>query len=216
MAAQYERTHYFSYLTYGLSIEAMFNTNRYAHFDMVRSYNPFYYTLNGYDRFTDTYGISNINEATATEYLSYEPGEKKVNSSFYLQSILNYSRKFNQKHGLSGLLVFMMREYLDANAEELQLSLPFRNIGVSGRATYSFDNRYFAEFNFGYNGSERFHQSRRYGFFPSAGLAWSVSNEKFFESARDVVSNFRLRATYGMVGNDAIGSPEDKIGRAHV
>lgn len=211
MAAQLELKHNFSYLTEGLSIEAMFNTNRYAYFDMVRAYNPFYYTLNGYDRFTDTYGISNVNEATATEYLSYEPGIKTVNSSFYLQSIVNYNRNFNQKHGISGLVVFMMREYLDANAEELQLSLPFRNLGLSGRATYSFDNRYFAEFNFGYNGSERFHQSRRYGFFPSAGLAWSVSNEKFFAPARDVVSNFRLRATYGFVGNDAIGSPEDRF-----
>src|SRR3546814_10392112 len=81
MAAQIELKHDFSYLTEGLSIEAMFNTNRYAHFDMVRSYNHFYYTLNGYDRFTDTYGISNLNEATATEYLSYEPGETKANSS---------------------------------------------------------------------------------------------------------------------------------------
>ncbi|HWK58547.1 MAG TPA: TonB-dependent receptor [Parapedobacter sp.] len=211
MAAQLELKHDFSYLTEGLSIEAMFNTNRYAYFDMVRAYNPFYYTLNGYDRFTDTYGISNVNEATATEYLSYEPGVKTVNSSFYLQSIVNYNRNFNQKHGISGLLVFMMREYLDANAEELQLSLPFRNLGLSGRATYSFDNRYFAEFNFGYNGSERFHQSRRYGFFPSAGLAWSLSNEKFFAPARDVVSNLRLRATYGFVGNDAIGSPQDRF-----
>ncbi|MBE8721990.1 SusC/RagA family TonB-linked outer membrane protein [Sphingobacterium pedocola] len=211
MAAQVELKHDFSYLTEGLSIETMFNTNRYAYFDMLRSYEPFYYTLNGYDQFTDTYYTSHVNPATSTEYLSYEPGAKTVNSSFYLQSILNYNRRINEKHGVSGLLVFMMREYLDANADDLQLSLPFRNLGVSGRTTYSFDNRYFAEFNFGYNGSERFHQSKRYGFFPSAGLAWSVSNEKFFEPIKDVITNLRLRTTYGMVGNDAIGSPQDRF-----
>ncbi|MGN7786397.1 SusC/RagA family TonB-linked outer membrane protein [Niabella sp. 22666] len=211
MAAQLELKHDFSYLTEGLSFEAMMNTNRYAYFDMLRSYNPFYYTLNGYDKFTNTYGISNLNPATATEYLSYEPGDKIVNSTFYMQSMLNYKRTFNEKHGLSGLLVFMMREYLNANAADLQLSLPFRNLGVSGRGTYSYDNKYFLEFNFGYNGSERFHKSKRFGFFPSAGMAWTVSNEKFFEPLKDVISSLRLRATYGYVGNDAIGSPQDRF-----
>lgn len=211
MAAQLELKHDFSYLTEGLTIETRLNTSRYAYFDMSRQYNPFYYTLNGYDQFTGHYGISNINEATATEYLNFEPGPRIVNSTIDLQSILNYSRTFKNKHGVNGLLVFLMREYLDANAADLQLSLPFRNIGLSGRATYSFDSRYYAEFNFGYNGSERFHESRRFGFFPSAGLAWSVSNEKFFEPLTNAVSNLRLRGTYGIVGNDAIGSPQDRF-----
>ncbi|RYY19264.1 MAG: SusC/RagA family TonB-linked outer membrane protein, partial [Chitinophagaceae bacterium] len=175
MSAQLELKHDLKYLTEGLSISAMMNTNRYAHFDMSRAYNPFFYTLNGYDRFNDTYGISNVNEATATEYLNYQPGSKNVNSAFYLQSILNYNRTFGEKHGISGLLVYMMRQQLDANAADLQLSLPSRNLGLSGRATYAYDSRYFAEFNFGYNGSERFHDSQRFGFFPSAGLAWSIS-----------------------------------------
>src|SRR5690606_37632612 len=78
-------------------------------------------------------------------------------------------------------------------------------------ASYSFDDRYFAEFNFGYNGSERFHESYRYGFFPSAGLAWSISNEKFFAPMRNVISNLRVRGTYGLVGQDAIGSAKDRF-----
>ncbi|RZM30408.1 MAG: TonB-dependent receptor [Pedobacter sp.] len=211
MSAQLELKHDLNYLTEGLSVSAMMNTNRYGRFDVVRAYNPFFYTLNGYDRFTDTYGISNVNEATATEYLNYLPGYRNLNSTFYLQSILNYNRTFGGKHGISGLLVYMMREHLESNAEDVQLSLPFRNLGLSGRATYSYDSRYFAEFNFGYNGSERFHDSRRYGFFPSAGLAWSISNEKFFASLKETISNLRLRATYGLVGNDAIGSASDRF-----
>src|SRR5690606_40732883 len=88
---------------------------------------------------------------------------------------------------------YIMRNSLVANAGDLQRSLPFRNLGLSGRFTYAFDNRYFAEFTFGYNGSERFHEDKRYGFFPSGGLAWSISNEKFFEPFKDVVTNLRLR-----------------------
>ena len=124
--------------------------------------------------------------------------------------MLNYNRTFN-KNGFSGLLVYMLQNNINANAGDLQQSLPFRNIGLSGRATYAFDHRYFAEFNFGYNGSERFAAKNRFGFFPSAGLAWSISSEKFFENIKPVVTNLKLRATYGLVGNDAIGSPEDRF-----
>src|SRR3546814_13145419 len=61
------------------------------------------------------------------------------------------------------------------------------------RLTYSYDDRYFAEFDFGYNGSERFYKTNRFGFFPSAGVAWHVSNEKFWESLQNTVTNLKLR-----------------------
>src|SRR5690606_13678669 len=118
---------------------------------------------------------------------------------------------FSDKHAFSGMLVNILRNQLNGNAGDLQLSLPFRNLGVSGRFTYAYDSRYYAEFNFGYNGSERFHESNRFGFFPSVGLAWSASNEKFWENIKPVVSNLRIRGTYGLVGNDAIGSPRDRF-----
>lgn len=211
MLAQLEAKQDLSFLTKGLSFRTMVNTNRNSYFDVSRFYNPYYYSLAGYDVFTDTYAIKDLNETTGTEYLGYSEGPKTVSSTFYLESMLNYSRTFNEKHGFSGLLVYMMRENLNANAGDLQRSLPFRNLGVSGRATYAYDNRYFAEFNFGYNGSERFFEKKRFGFFPSAGLAWSISNEKFFEPAKAAISNLRLRATYGLIGNDAIGGPEDRF-----
>src|SRR3546814_9454967 len=100
---------------------------------------------------------------------------------------------------------------LSANSSDLQESLPFRNVCLAVRATYSYDERYYAEVNFGYNGSERFHKSHRYGFFPSAGVAWTISNEKFWEPLERTVNNFRLRATYGLSGNDAIGSARDRF-----
>ena len=84
-------------------------------------------------------------------------------------------------------------------------SLPARNMGLAGRATYGFDGRYFGEFNFGYNGTERFADNERFGFFPSAGAAWYVSNEEFFTQFKKTISKLKIKATYGLVGNDQIG-----------
>src|SRR5690606_30424937 len=160
---------------------------------------------------TDTYDLQILNEMDGTDYLGYEEGEKKIASVFYLESAMNYSRTFREKHGLSGMLVYTMRQQLNANAGDLQQSLPFRNLGLSGRFTYAFDNRYYAEFNFGYNGSERFQTDYRFGFFPAGGVAWQVSNEKFWEPLEHVMPLLKIRATYGLVGNDAIGGPEDRF-----
>jgi len=213
MMAQMEVKQDLSFLTEGLRFRTMFNTNRISRFDMVRSYNPFYYGITYRDRRTGDYDLTLFNETTGTEYLGFgvDNDLRQQSSVFYLETAMDYSRVFSDKHSLSGLLVMIMRSGLNSKANSLQLSLPSKNIGLSGRTTYSYDSRYFAEFNFGYNGSERFHESQRYGFFPSFGLAWSVSNEKFWEPLKDKVNNLRLRATYGLVGNDAIGSDSDRF-----
>lgn len=211
MLAQFEVKQNLSFLTEGLRFRTLMNTNRRAYFDVSRYYSPFYYSAGSYDRITDSYNLSILNENTGTDYLDYSEGPKEVSASFYLESALNYDRTVRDKHGISGLLVFIMRNNLTANAGDLQRSLPYRNLGLSGRFTYSYDSRFFAEFNFGYNGSERFYRNHRFGFFPSAGVAWTVSNEKFWEPMRPVISRFKLRATHGLVGNDAIGGPEDRF-----
>ncbi|QEH40460.1 TonB-dependent receptor [Chitinophaga sp. XS-30] len=209
MLAQFELKQDLSALVKGLSVRTMMNTNRTSNFDVNRFYNPFWYNIASYDRLSDSYTISKIND-DGTEYLGYNEGPKTLNSTFYMESMVNYNRDF-AKHGVSGLLVFITRQSLNANAGDLQQSLPSRNVGLSGRATYSYDNRYFAEFNFGYNGSERFYKSNRFGFFPSGGAAWSISREKFWEPMLKTVSNLRLRYSYGMVGNDQIGTAQDRF-----
>ena len=213
MMAQLELKQDLSFITKGLNFRTMFNTNRISRFDIERAYNPFYYELVGYDRRTNEYEIAVFNETSGREFLSFSLDEnaRQQNSDFYLESVLNYNREFGEKHVWSGMLVYMMRSSMNAQAQSLQLSLPSRNLGISGRGTYSFDGRYFAEFNFGYNGSERFHESKRFGFFPSVGLAWSLSNEKFWEPLKETVNNMRVRLTYGLVGNDAIGSSTDRF-----
>ncbi|MEZ2445892.1 SusC/RagA family TonB-linked outer membrane protein [Chitinophaga sp. RCC_12] len=211
MAAQFEVKQNLSALTEGLNFRTMVNVTRNTYFDVTRAYSPFWYQAGSYDKLQNTFKLELQNEELGTEYLNYVPGAKTVNSSFYMESALNYNRTFHKDHTLSGLFVFMVRNNLTGNGADLQASLPFRNVGLAGRGTYSYQNRYYVELNFGYNGSERFHESHRYGFFPSAGVAWSISNEKFFEPYKNAISNLRLRATYGLSGNDAIGDPNDRF-----
>ncbi|HEX5552128.1 MAG TPA: TonB-dependent receptor [Chitinophagaceae bacterium] len=211
MLAQLEIKQDLSFITSGLTLHAMMNTNRISSFEVARQYAPFYYDLTSYDPVTKQYSILNFNEEAATEYLDYNLPARSQSNAFYLQSTLNYDRTVHDKNHFSGMLVYYMQSTINANPASLQLSLASRNIGLSGRGTYSFDNRYYTEFNFGYNGSERFYKSRRFGFFPSFGLAWSVSNEKFWKPLSRVVSNFRLRGTYGLVGNDQIGAADDRF-----
>lgn len=99
------------------------------------------------------------------------------------------------------------------NENTLQKSLPTRNLGLAGRFTYGFSDRYFAEFNFGYNGSERFDKSHRWGFFPSGGLGWVVSNEKFWadKPISKVVNMLKLKGSYGLVGNDNISNNDNRF-----
>ncbi|MEC3881658.1 SusC/RagA family TonB-linked outer membrane protein [Parapedobacter sp. 10938] len=211
MDAQFELNQDFGFLLEGLTARALFNTSRSSYFDVIRQYSPFYYTSGGYDRFTDKYMLAALNETTGTEYLGFQAGGKDVFSSTYLETAISYNQTFREKHNISTALISIIRGSLAGNAGDLQRSLPFRNAGLSGRFTYSFDSRYFAEFNFGYNGSERFYKTERFGFFPSAGVAWTVSNEPFWEPIAPVISMLKFRATYGLVGNDAIGSEYDRF-----
>lgn len=211
MLAQFELKQGLKAITEGLSARAMVNLTRTSNFAYARAYNPFYYQLGGYDLLANQYSISQAN-TNGTEYLGFVELPKKLNSTFYFESTINYNRAFAEKHEVGGLLVMIARESLGgSNAQDIFQSLPSRNLGVSGRATYAYDRRYFVEFNFGYNGSERFAENNRFGFFPSAGLAWSASNEKFFEPLKNIITNLRFRYTYGLVGNDQIGDVDDRF-----
>lgn len=199
------------FITEGLSARLMIFTKRYSYFDVSRQYNPFYYAAS--PSLTDPKGfvLSLLNATSATEYLNYKEGSKVTNTNTYGELAINYNRTFKKVHSISGLLIGIQRNYLNGNAGDLQASLPFRNQGLSGRFTYGYDNRYLLETNFGYNGSERFAKRNRFGLFPSIGVAWNVSNEKFFMNLLNTVSKLKLRATYGLVGNDQIGTASDRF-----
>jgi TonB-linked SusC/RagA family outer membrane protein len=210
MLAQVEIRQNLDFITKGLSMQTMMNLSRLAEYSVSRSYSPFWYhLLSNYDSFTGEYHLERLNE-NGTEYLNYSESPKTVSSTMYTETRLNYNNTFG-KHSASALLVLTTHEGLTANPGTLQLSLPSRNAGLAGRATYSFDSRYFVEFNFGYNGSERFATNHRWGLFPSAGAGWVISNEKFWENLKPVVDNLKLRYSYGLIGNDQIGSSSDRF-----
>lgn len=211
MFAQFELIQNLDLITEGLNVRGLFNTKRYSYFHVNRFYNPFYYVPTNYNKNDGSYQLTNINPTQGTEYLNYNEGAKEINTTTYGELAVNYNKAFFD-HEISGMLVATLRNYLEANAGSLQLSLPGRNIGLAGRFTYSYDQKYFTEFNFGYNGSERFSQKERWGFFPSIGLGWIVSNEIFWgTSINKIITNLKLKGTYGLSGNDAIGTADDRF-----
>jgi TonB-linked SusC/RagA family outer membrane protein len=214
MAAQIELKQDLNSVVDGLSARLLFNTNRYSEFDVVRQYNPFFYSIpeKDFDRITEDYKLLRLNPQDGSEWIDYRSDYRYITKTTYLETALNYNKQISEKNNISGLLVYTMREYLATNNDnDLQKSLPSRNMGLSGRFTYNYDSRYFVETNFGYNGSERFSSKHRFGFFPSFGLAWMVSNENFFEGAKNMISTLKLRGTYGLVGNEQIGSSDDRF-----
>ncbi|MBB6126038.1 TonB-dependent receptor [Mucilaginibacter lappiensis] len=217
MLAQLELNQNLDFLTSGLNFHGIFSTNRYAYFRSQLYYNPFYYTTQNYDKTTNQYTLLWINSqpGQAQEYLSYsrDPYSDNLQTFVYFQGVLDYNRSIGKNNNVSASLIGTRQQQLYSNnidprtnTYSLQYSLPYRNLTVAGRATYSYKSRYFLEFNFGYNGSERFSANHRFGFFPTIGASWIISDEKFWGDLYDVFDRFKLRASYGLVGNDQIGS----------
>ena len=143
-----------------------------------------------------------LNETyTGQNYLGYA-NSNGGNRRFYLETSFNYDRSYG-KHNTSGLLLFNRTDYVNAFAGNFTDAIPFRNEGLALRGTYSYDDKYFFEVNAGYNGSENFAPSKRYGFFPSVAVGWILSNEKFFEPLSEHIDYFKLRYSDGKVGSSS-------------
>lgn len=124
-------------------------------------------------------------------------GSTDFSSLSNFQARLNYSRAFN-KHNVTGLVFYQQQQNIQG------VQLPFNLRGVSGRVTYGYDNRFFAEFNAGYNGSEQFAKGKRFGFFPAVSGGWLISNESFMKN-QNIITHLKIRGSYGKVGNDQLG-----------
>jgi len=195
------------FITKGLSANVLASFKNYSYSSITRRYTPYYYQLTSYsyDSTKKNYNYKlNMLGNGGTTSLS-QSGGSDGDRTLYMQALLNYDRSFGTKHAITGLLVYQQKQF-DGNSPggDITASLPHRNQGISGRATYSYDNRYFIEGNFGYTGSENFAEGHRYGFFPSIGAGYIVSNEKYFENLYKLFSLFKIRASYGLAGNDAL------------
>jgi TonB-linked SusC/RagA family outer membrane protein len=216
MLLQMEFEHKFKGKLDGLYAKGVYNVKRNSYYDNSRGYNPFYYHLA--NTMDNSYALAPLNPDSGTEYLTFEGGGRTVVSTQYGEFRLGFNKTINKKHDFNALLVGTIRSESGAIniitalvSDVLQASLPQRNLSSAGRFAYGYDSRYFIEGNFGYNGTERFAKNNRFGFFPSIGAGWMVSNEKFMAGWKDVITTLKLKATYGRVGNDQIGSSYDRF-----
>lgn len=186
------------FITKGLSLKGM------ASFDAVSNT-----TLQG--GITEMLFTSQVNENTDTIYF---PCIRETNGTISLsksgstswmvnlQGSLNYTRTFG-KHDVAGMLL-AQRDLEEVATGSGEGAMPYNVVSYAARFTYGYDNRYFAEINMGYNGSEQFAPDTRFGFFPAFSGGWVVTNEKFLKGNK-VLTNLKLRASYGKVGSDQLG-----------
>lgn len=191
-------------LTKGLKLTAMYAFDVYneihVHQDRAESTYNFLdtsvpYDMNGQPILQRIYEGSNV--------LSYKQ-ETSGNKKTYLEASLNYDRTFNDDHRVSALFLFNQQSKLLYPKGTLEDAIPYRMMGIAGRATYSWKDRYFAEFNIGYDGAENFSPKHRFGTFPAFGVGWVVSNEKFWQPLSKAVSFLKIRYTDGKVGNSEV------------
>lgn len=142
------------------------------------------------------------NEGTNYMYLSCSNSSWTTTN---LEANVTYEREFNYAHNVSALLLFNARQRYNNVPGKFEQSFAYKNMGLAGRATYSYKDRYFGEFNFGYNGSENFAPGKRFGFFPSIAVGYMISNEPFWENIKDKVDLLKFKVSYGKIGNDQIG-----------
>ncbi len=208
MGAQIELKQDMDFLVDGLTVRALFNTKREALSAISRSYSPYYYKLGEHNYLTGDYQVDIINPDASGENLISIVEIPEVINTTYFESSAIYGKNINELHDINAQLVFTMRNRTvpatDDDVFTVLGSLPYRNVGLAGRASYAYKSKYFVEANFGYNGSERFSKQHRWGFFPSISGGWMMSNEKFFDPLKRVVTQLKLRGSYGLAGNDNI------------
>ena len=192
------------FITKGLSATGMATFYNRVYSAVYRSFTPFMYQLTDYNiDEAGNYSYTSNSTNTGTTYLRTTRGTDGYRELAF-QAKIDYARTFG-KHDVGATIVYMQKERnMNISDEQEYAALPYRQQGLAGRVTYGFDKRYLFEANFGYNGSENFAAGKRFGFFPSVAVGWVISNEPFWKGIKEQVNLFKLRASYGLVGNDVI------------
>jgi TonB-linked SusC/RagA family outer membrane protein len=195
------------FITKNLSLQLKGSISSWSKYTSRRSYSPFFYALETFDQITGEYKLFPLNPNSGNQYLGNVEPERDANAQYYYEAILNWNRTFGD-HNVSGTIVGTAQENLITGGSNLTIyeTLPEKNLGIAGRFSYNYMERYYIEPSFGYNGSEKFTGDKRYGFFPALGVGWILSNESFFESIKDntIISMLKFKASWGKGGNDAI------------
>ena len=132
-----------------------------------------------------------MSERTDRSSLDTENKGEWGNKATYLKEISRTIVRLMGKHAVNAMFLYNQRDYQDGNV------VPFRRMGIAGRASYTYDNRHIAEFNFGYNGLEKLTKGNRFGFFPLWLSAICSQRKKFMEKYKDTFSKIKFRASWG-------------------
>ena len=183
----------------GVNKDGYMEFTKYATFQPAEgSYGSFYMNNPNY---TGKYILGNPwydKDETIENTFNHNAAESKT----YYQLKLDYARTFND-HDITAMVL------LNRSNRSYDNRVAYRYQGLTARATYAFQNKYLAEFNIGYNGSENFAPGKRYGTFPAGSIGWVISREKFMKGTDKWLSNLKLRASYGLVGSDKISDNND-------
>ncbi|MBO4455630.1 MAG: TonB-dependent receptor [Bacteroidales bacterium] len=190
-------------ITEGLTAKVQVSWDAKSTSSYTNSIRPRVYYL-AWDQETESYEYM-LQGSSGTGYINKSGTSIDGQTVLNIEASSNYERTFANAHRVGGMFLWYLRERTSLNPASYWTTFPYKSLGIAGRATYSYVDRYFAEFNFGYNGSENFAPGHRFGFFPSGAVGWIVSNEKFWEPVKDVVSLFKIKGSIGKVGNDQIG-----------
>ncbi|MDR1156429.1 MAG: TonB-dependent receptor [Bacteroidales bacterium] len=186
------------FITKGLSAKAMiaFDAKARTILQGYRAYDAYSWNVARSANEESSYGVIRGDQDVSI-HLS-----KGMNIYYYMnfQGSLNYTRSFG-RHDVGAMALFQRDNY---ERSDYRADLPYNVLGFVGRVTYGYDERYMAEFNAGYNGTEQFAPANRFGFFPAVSVGWVVSNEKFLKD-HHILTHLKLRASYGKVGNDKLG-----------
>ena len=192
------------FITKGLSLKGTLSyASSYANPNVTMSGGEFPSFI--YDPVSNTYAPRNANTFRVRRLIRGSNNGSTVRN-VTAQAFLNYDRTFSARHHVYGLALFSQNSvtaYSDASAYNF---IPNNFRGFTGRIGYDFRQKYIVEFNGAYNGSDRFSEDRRYGFFPAASAGWNISEEPFFKENISFINRMKIRGSYGLVGNDKIGS----------
>lgn len=178
-------------------------------FKLKGAYNSWFNTTKTLNQPIATYipvlkadGTIGYKKSGENEKVSYSESNPSPGRNWYFEASFSWARNFG-KHHFSALALYNQRkEYYPGGDYDY---IPRGLVGLVGRVTYDWNTRYMVEFNAGYNGSENFAPDRRFGFFPAGSVGWIASEESFWKPLKPIVSYFKVRATWGLVGNDKIG-----------
>lgn len=141
--------------------------------------------------------------------------QQSSNSNGSRRDFLEWDLLYNNnvgRHNFGGVVRYIQSSevFTQGLGTDLKNGIARRIQGISGRVNYSFGTRYFADFNFGYTGSENFHKDNRFGFFPAASVAWNIGEEAFLKDA-EWVNMLKIRYSHGRTGNDRMGPSNNPI-----